>query len=311
MDTAWMKEQLTRLAGEDSVRTGEPMANHTTFRVGGPADFFVTVDTVEKLCSLLSFLAKEEAPFFILGNGSNILVSDRGFPGVIVRVKGGVFSELYVTEEEEIVAGAEVALRALASFALEAALTGLEFAHGIPGTLGGALTMNAGAYGGEMKDVVMGAEAVVIRSDGETLRQHLDGKDLHLAYRSSIRNEQEMVFVSARLRLKKGNSEEIEAKMRDYAAQRAGKQPLEYPSAGSTFKRPPGHFAGKLIMDAGLSGYSVGGAQVSEKHCGFVINRNVATASDIYRLMCDVRERVRESSGVSLEPEIILLGDFS
>ena len=237
-----------------------------------------------------------------MGNGSNVLVSDEGFPGVVIqlfrnmdalRVRGGL-----------IEAEAGALLARIAHLAAKEGLTGLEFASGIPGTLGGALVMNAGAYGGEMKDVVR--EAVVMKQDGELLR--LSKKELELGYRSSIIAKKGYLVLSALLELEKGDPEAIETRMKELKEARLQKQPLEYASAGSTFKRPQGHFAGKLIMDAGLRGYTVGGAQVSEKHCGFVINRGGATAGDVLQLVKDVQKKVQEQFGVDLELEVKLLG---
>lgn len=280
------------------------MKDHTTFRVGGPAECFITVDSRKQLAKALSYLQLTGWDFFIVGNGSNLLVGDRGYRGVVIRL-GAEFSGIEVSGEKMTV-GAGALLGSAAKAALEAGLTGFEFAAGIPGTLGGAVRMNAGAYGGEMKQIVEYVE--VMGMDGEIL--YLDNETMEFGYRTSAIKNRPYVVLGAQLKLKAGEKEKIAEIMRDLAQKRREKQPLEFPSAGSTFKRPEGYFAGKLIQDAGLSGKSVGGAQISEKHCGFVINRGDATAADVSQLIRETQQTVQDKFGVTLEPEVIFLGDF-
>ena len=292
------------LLGEEKVRISEPMNRHTTFRIGGPADYFLLPSTAEEVKKILEICKEKELPYFILGNGSNLLVSDEGYCGVIIQLYrnyGGI-----TVEGTNIRAGAGALLSQIASAAKNASLTGFEFAGGIPGTLGGAVVMNAGAYGGEMKDVLK--EVTVMTEQGEIMT--IPAEKLEMGYRISLVKKAGYLVLEAVISLKAGDVEEIKAIMKDLTEKRVSKQPLEYPSAGSTFKRPEGYFAGKLIMDAGLRGYQVGGAQVSEKHCGFVINKGNATAADVCGLMKDVQEKVQEQFGVTLEPEVKFLGEF-
>ena len=297
-------ERLRREAGSGEVVTEELMSRHTTFRIGGPADYFVTPHTKEEIRQVIRLCKEEEIPFAVLGNGSNLLVGDKGFRGVIIQLFKN-FSDITI-EEETIYAQSGALLVRLANQAAEQGLTGLEFASGIPGTLGGAVVMNAGAYGGEMKDVILWSD--VLTEDGEFLR--LSGEELELGYRTSVIQKKHYFVLGAALRLKKGDQNEIRSVMEELKEKRVSKQPVEYPSAGSTFKRPEGYFAGKLIMDTGLRGFSVGGAQVSEKHCGFVINKGGATAEEVQLLMKEVADRVEEKFGVRLEPEVKMLGEF-
>ncbi|RGY03172.1 UDP-N-acetylmuramate dehydrogenase [Blautia sp. OF03-15BH] len=297
-------ERLRRAAGSGEVVTEELMSRHTTFRIGGPADYFVTPHTKEEIRQVIRLCKEEEIPFAVLGNGSNLLVGDKGFRGVIIQLFKN-FSDIII-EEETIYAQSGALLVRLANQAAEQGLTGLEFASGIPGTLGGAVVMNAGAYGGEMKDVILWSD--VLTEDGEFLR--LSGEELELGYRTSVIQKKHYFVLGAALRLKKGDQNEIRSVMKELKEKRVSKQPVEYPSAGSTFKRPEGYFAGKLIMDTGLRGFSVGGAQVSEKHCGFVINKGGATAEEVQLLMKEVADRVEEKFGVRLEPEVKMLGEF-
>lgn len=292
------------LLGEEKVRISEPMNRHTTFRIGGPADYFLLPSTAEEVKKILEICKEKELPYFILGNGSNLLVSDEGYCGVIIQLYrnyGGI-----TVEGTNIRAGAGALLSQIASAAKNASLTGFEFAGGIPGTLGGAVVMNAGAYGGEMKNVLK--EVTVMTGQGEIMT--IPAEKLEMGYRTSLVKKAGYLVLEAVISLKAGDVEEIKAIMKDLTEKRVSKQPLEYPSAGSTFKRPEGYFAGKLIMDAGLRGYQVGGAQVSEKHCGFVINKGNATAADVCGLMKDVQEKVQEQFGVTLEPEVKFLGEF-
>ena len=297
-------ERFSNLLGNEKVRINEPMNRHTTFRIGGPADYFLLPSSSEEVKGILEICKEESLQYFILGNGSNLLVSDEGYRGVIIQLYrnyGGL-----TVEGTEIRAGAGVLLSQIAATARNESLTGFEFAGGIPGTLGGAVVMNAGAYGGELKDVLK--EAVVMDREGNIFTVPVE--KLAMGYRTSLVKTAGYLVLEVVISLKKGSQEEIRDTMKDLADRRISKQPLEYPSAGSTFKRPEVYFAGKLIMDAGLRGYQVGGAQVSEKHCGFVINKGNATAADVCRLMADVQAKVQEQFGVTLEPEVKFLGDF-
>lgn len=297
-------EALVKVLDEDQIKPEEPMKNHVTFRVGGPADFFVTPKNYEELSWVLKCCAKYEMPCYIMGNGSNLLVSDQGYRGVVIQL----FRQLndIQCEGNVIRAQAGALLSAVANRALEEKLTGFEFAAGIPGTLGGACVMNAGAYGGEMKDVLK--SVAVLTREGERIT--LQKNELELGYRTSIIAKKNYIVLEAEIELEVGDAEEIKAVMDDLKERRTTKQPLEYPSAGSTFKRPEGYFAGKLIQESGLQGFQVGGAQISEKHCGFVINKDQATAADIAELIRQVQDRVEEKFGVRLETEVKRLGEF-
>ena len=297
-------KRLCEAVPADRVLINEPMKKHTTFRIGGPADYFVIPVSWEEAELVISICKEFQTPYYIIGNGSNLLVSDQGYRGVIIQL----YKEMSQVEVEGNVirAQAGASLARIAGAALEAGLTGFEFAAGIPGTLGGACVMNAGAYGGEMKDVLL--SVTVLTPEGEFLT--IPKEKLELGYRTSVIEKKHYMVLEAVIGLKEGDPKEIKILMDDLRQRRIDKQPLEYPSAGSTFKRPEGYFAGKLIQDAGLKGFQVGGAQVSEKHAGFVINKNHATASDIYELMCQVSAKVEEQFGVRLEPEVKRLGDF-
>ena len=299
-----LKQRFQEILKDHQVLEAEPMSRHTTFRIGGPADLFLVPECVQEIEKIISVCKDEKVPYFILGNGSNLLVSDKGYPGVVIQLYRG-FSQITV-EGNEIHAQAGALLSGIAAAAREASLTGFEFAGGIPGTLGGAVVMNAGAYGGEMKDVLK--EVTVLTGKGEILTLQAD--ELRMGYRTSVIKEAGYIVLEAVISLEKGDQEAIRSRMQELAGMRSSKQPLSYPSAGSTFKRPEGYFAGKLIMDSGLQGYQVGGAQVSEKHCGFVINTGNATAEDVKNLMSDVQRIVMEKFGVKLEPEVKFLGEF-
>ena len=285
------------------VRINEPMMKHTSFRAGGAARWFAVPETAEELKAVLAACRKADTPWYVIGNGSNLLVSDKGFPGVIISTDK--FDRLEVNGTE-ISVGAGVMLSKLANTAYKAGLTGLEFAAGIPGTVGGACVMNAGAYGSEMINVLKSVTVLTPEGNVETL----PAEKLELGYRTSVIPKKGYLVLEAVMSLTEGNMKESKALMDDLAFRRKDKQPLEFPSAGSTFKRPAGHFAGKLIEDCGLKGFTVGGAQVSEKHAGFVINKGGATASDIYNLCKEVEKRVKAEFGVSLEMEVKLLGEF-
>ena len=285
------------------VRINEPMKRHTSFRAGGDAEWFVIPETVQELNAVLRACKKADTPWYVVGNGSNLLVSDEGYSGVIIST--AKFDKLEV-EGTTVTAGAGVILSRAAVQAYKSGLTGLEFAAGIPGSVGGACVMNAGAYGSEMKNVL--SSVTVLTKEGEVME--IPAEELELGYRTSVIPKAGYLVLEAKMELTTGNPEEIKALMDDLAFRRKDKQPLEFPSAGSTFKRPAGHFAGKLIEDAGLKGFAVGGACVSEKHAGFVVNKGGATASDIYSLCKAVEERVMEQFGVQLELEVKLLGTF-
>ncbi len=296
--------RLAEICGADCVQRDVPMAEHTTFRSGGPADFFVTPPNKDSIVALLRFLRKSGTEYLILGRGSNLLIGDKGYRGVVVDT-GRALGDIMI-EENIICAGAGASLSAVANMAAEASLTGMEFASGIPGSVGGAVFMNAGAYGGEMAQIVSLVE--LLDPSGELIG--VSGSDMGFSYRMSMAQKEDLAIISVKLRLQTGNKDEILAKIKDLGEQRSQKQPLEFPSAGSTFKRPEGYFAGKLISDAGLSGLSIGGAMVSPKHNGFIINTGNASSSDILELIHEVQDRVRGDSGVSLIPEVRIMGEF-
>ncbi len=295
---------IEQVIPKEDILSDEPMSRHTTFKCGGPASLFLRPSNVAELRDIVNILKDNNEQFFVLGNGSNLLVSDKGYDGAVISLES--FNDIHIEAETQICAEGGSMNSAIAAMARDNSLTGFEFAAGIPGTIGGAMIMNAGAYGGEMKDIVR--EVILLTSDGEIVTY--SGEDMAFEYRNSAIKGKDVVVLFVVLELQKGDKEEIAAKMQELALKRKEKQPLEYPSAGSTFKRPEGYFAGKLIEDAGLKGYSVGDAVVSEKHCGFVVNKGNATAADVYKLICDVKAKVLENSGVTLEPEVILLGDF-
>lgn len=325
-------QKLKDIVKDKQILIEEPLAKHTTFQIGGPAEFLLLPETNNQVAALVKLCRESNMPFYVIGNGSNLLVSDKGYRGIIIKVgqcmsniavqeyslkdeniQGSPNSEtntLEVPNGEEtlylVKAGAGVLLSKLANVIAEHELTGFEFASGIPGSLGGAVTMNAGAYDGEMKDSIIGA--TVVDQLGNIM--YLNKEELQLRYRKSIIQEKNYIVLDASFVFAPGGKEEIRSKMNDLNERRRDKQPLEYPSAGSTFKRPEGYFAGKLIMDSGLRGYQVGNAQVSEKHCGFVINKGGATAADVLTLITEVRRIVFDKFGVMLEPEVRLLGDF-
>lgn len=299
-----ISRRFCEIVGENKVLEQEPMARHTTFRIGGPADYFVELGSIEQIRAAIQVCREENLPWFVLGRGSNLLVSDKGYRGVILSI----YKDFQKTEiqGETVTVQAGVLLTTLSGKVLDASLTGLEFASGIPGTIGGAVVMNAGAYGGEMKDIVR--KVTVLDQDGEV--RTLTCGEMQFGYRTSLAKKKGYIVLGAELTLKQGEKEKIREEMQALKAKRIEKQPLEFPSAGSTFKRPEGYFAGKLIMDAGLRGAAVGGAQVSEKHCGFVVNTGNATAADVCELMRQVQGKVQEQFGVHLEPEVRFLGEF-
>ncbi len=303
-----MLNKLINILGDENVFENEPMSMHTTFRIGGPARYFAIVNSEEDLIKTIKLVREENQEYFVLGNGSNILVSDKGFDGVVLQLSGE-FDTIHLSGNN-IIAGSGLLLSHVAKTALDNSLTGLEFASGIPGTIGGAIVMNAGAYGSEMKDVVNAVRILWLEPDEPTI-ETLTLDDLKLSYRHSILKERKGIVLDVKLTLKPGSKEDIKAVMDDLASKRREKQPLEYPSAGSTFKRPEGYFAAKLIEDAGLKGYKVGTAMVSDKHAGFVVNTGGAKATEVKQVMDHVVHTVNQSTGITLEPEVILLGDFN
>lgn len=293
---------LKNIAGSENVTVNELMSKHTTFRIGGAADVFVTPSSEEDIIAVLSYVTDNNIPCYIVGNGSNILVKDKGFRGVIIQLYRNFNS---VSVEGNIIrAQAGALLSAVARTAAENSLKGMECLSGIPGTIGGAVCMNAGAYGGEMKDIV---SSIKVISKGKILK--IKGDDAKFRYRGSRIMDENMIVLEAEIVLEKGRKNEILYKMKELMEQRNAKQPVEMPSAGSTFKRPEGYFAAKLIDDSGMRGYSVGGAQVSEKHCGFVVNKGNASAEDVVKLMEDVQKKVKEKFDVELEPEVRIIGE--
>ncbi|WP_394267328.1 UDP-N-acetylmuramate dehydrogenase [Anaerotignum sp.] len=298
-----LKKKLLDLLGEEGFRTEETMAKHTTFRTGGPADLFLMPQNRTELKESIALLREYNVPYLVIGNGSNLLVGDGGIRGAVIQ--------LYQRMQNISVEGTEMTLdcgallSAAASQAADASLEGLAFASGIPGTFGGAVVMNAGAYGGEMKDVLLSADVLTADLEVKTIPV----EELDLSYRHSIVPEKGYIVLGGKLRLKKGNEQEIRERMAELAQQRREKQPLQYPSAGSTFKRPEGYFAGKLISDAGLKGKTIGGAQVSEKHAGFIVNIGDATTEDILNLIAFCQKTVQEQFGVTLETEVKFVGE--
>jgi UDP-N-acetylmuramate dehydrogenase len=299
-------QNLKTVLKSNQILIEEPLAKHTTFEIGGPAWFLVLPESVSQIMETIKLCRDQDMPFYIMGNGSNLLVSDQGYQGTIIKLSKD-FSEITFEKASYTVrAQAGVLLSKLASQIAEHSLTGFEFAAGIPGTLGGAVTMNAGAYDGEIKQAIL--EVVAADREGNILRLAKD--ELNMGYRTTVIQEKNYIVLEALFGFEPGNKEEIREKINDLNARRRDKQPLEYPSAGSTFKRPAGYYAGKLIMDSGLRGYQVGNAQISEKHCGFVINKGGATALEVRTLISDVIEIVNNKFGVVLEPEVKLLGEF-
>ena len=295
--------ELQNVMGGSGIFMQEPMKKHTTFRVGGPADVLVQPDETA-LAAILALCRQYHVSYSFLGNGSNLLVGDKGIRGVVIEMTDPMGN--IEVDGTKITAQAGAMLSKIANTAASNGLGGMEFAAGIPGSVGGAVVMNAGAYGREMKDII--EKVYVLDENGAQLE--LDRDALDLGYRHSCIPEKKYIVTKVVLELVPRNEAEIRSEMKELNEKRAEKQPLQYPSAGSTFKRPEGYFAGKLIMDAGLRGYQVGGAQVSEKHCGFVINKGDATAADICQLMRDVSDKVQAQFGVVLEPEVKMIGEF-
>ena len=294
-------KETARLNGCD-LKENILLKDYTTFKTGGVCPLVITPHTADGTGAVLKALKSENVRYAVLGNGSNILAPDEGFDGVIIKIADGI-TDMYLIGEDEIYCGAGVKLVKLCNFALEHSLSGLEFAYGIPGSCGGAVYMNAGAYGGEIKDVIQKAEH--IDNSGEP--GSFEHDELGLGYRRSVYADNGFIITGAVFKLKKADKTEIKAKMDDLISRRKAKQPLEYPSAGSTFKRPEGYFAGALIEECGLKGYAVGGACVSPKHAGFVINTGSATAEDILKLIEHIKTTVQKEKGVTLEPEVKIL----
>lgn len=295
--------EIKKYIPEEEIALNEPMKKHTTFRVGGDAEIFVS-PSAKEVKKIIEVCNELEVPYHVVGNGSNLLVSDKGLNGVVISVRKN--AEYIKLNGDVIIAGAGSSLAKVANFAAKEGLGGLEFAAGIPGTIGGAIVMNAGAFGGEIKDVLVSAK--VCTKEGKILE--IEAQDLELSYRHSCVLEKEYIVLEATFKLKEADKEEIFAAMDDYKRRRISSQPLNFPSAGSTFKRPKDNFAGKLIEDSGLKGYKIGGAQVSEKHCGFVVNSNAATATDVYELINYVISVVKTKYDVTLEPEVKMMGEF-
>ncbi len=296
---------IKSIVGESRVITDEPMSNHTTFRIGGTADYFVMPSSIAELQSIVDLLKKSDIEYYVIGNGSNLLVGDKGFRGVIIQLSDE-FSEVSYIDDVTVKVMSGMKLSRLGNQLADRGLAGFEFATGIPGTIGGAVRMNAGAYGGEIKDIIVSAD--VLDADGNIIT--LDKAELELGYRTSCIIKRGYIVVSATFRLEKKDTDTIKEYIRELSVKRRTKQPLEYPSAGSTFKRPEGYYAAKLIEEAGLKGLSAGDAQVSEKHAGFVINKGNATAKDVCVLTDKIMEEVMKKDGVKLELEVIKLGEF-
>ncbi|WP_062353912.1 UDP-N-acetylmuramate dehydrogenase [Bacillus kwashiorkori] len=295
-------EQLLQIIQEDNIAIDEWLKNHTYTRLGGKADFFITPTTYEEVQNLVKFCNEKAVPLTLIGNGSNLIVRDGGIRGIVLSLKK--LTTIHV-EGTSVIAQSGAAIIDTSKVALEAKLTGLEFACGIPGTVGGALFMNAGAYGGEIKDVL--EYALVVTKNGEITKKM--AADLQLAYRYSNISENGDIVLEAVFQLKKGNYNEIKAIMDDLTYRRESKQPLEYPSCGSVFKRPPGYFAGKLIQDSHLQGVRIGGAEVSKKHAGFIVNVDNATATEYISLIEHVQKTVKEKFNVELEREVRIIGE--
>lgn len=303
MNKEMYQKLLENIAGKDNVKVDEPMKDHTSFKIGGPADFLVTPCSVSSLCEVIKLCNNENLPIFIMGNGTNLLVSDKGIRGVVVKIYENLNE--CIVKEDCIEAYGGILLSKLSDIALENELTGFEFASGIPGTLGGAVAMNAGAYGGEMKDVVIETEYIDKEGNIKTIR----GDEHQFGYRTSFIQKQSGIAIKSVLKLKKGDKSAIKALIDDLTSRRCEKQPLEMPSAGSVFKRPEGYFAGKLIEDCGLRGYSIGGAQVSDKHCGFIVNKGDATSKDILDLIRHIQKTVKDKFNVELQTEVRIVGE--
>lgn len=299
-----IRQLLESVISSERIQQDEPMREHTTFRIGGNADYLVNPANSEEAANVVRLLLANKIPFTIIGNGSNILVSDKGIRGVVVCISDGM--DYVKITGCKVVAGAGALLSKVAKEALSNNLSGLEFASGIPGSIGGAMVMNAGAYGSEMKDVVKSVTMMDIDT-GE--RVILTGEEMEFGYRTSVIKHHPYLVLETEFELTEGSYDAIKSQMDELNAKRREKQPLEYPSAGSAFKRPEGYFAAKLIEDSGMKGYRVGGAMVSDKHSGFIVNVDNATAQDVVTVIEDVKAKVSSDSNVMLEPEVIMLGE--
>lgn len=288
----------------NNIKYDEPMKYHTSFKVGGKADIYIEPESIDELIKFICYIKGKNTPYFLFGNGTNLLVSDEGIRGAVIRL-GDKMSSIGV-EGERIIAECGALLSVVSKLAAEHSLSGLEFGSGIPGSVGGAVTMNAGAYDMEIKDVVEKVEVL----DTDLQLKVLDNKQMGFGYRKSVVSNNEYIVIKSFFKLKKGNSFDIKRKMEELAEKRQTKQPINFPSAGSVFKRPEGYFAGRLIEDAGLKGFTIGDAQISGKHCGFIINKGNATAKDVYNIIVHVQKTVYERFGVKLETEVKLLGKF-
>ncbi len=297
-----IKEELQEIVDRDCIKYDEPMKNHTSFKVGGPVDILVIPNKIEQVEKIINACKKHKINYFVMGNGSNLIVRDGGFRGVVIKLTP---INSIMIDGNIVKAEAGVLLSTLSKEILRSSLKGFEFASGIPGTVGGAVAMNAGAYGPEIKDIL--ESALVLDNDGNIIS--LSNKEMDFSYRSSIVQKKNYIVLEATFKLEEGNYDEIKNRMDELNKRRVDKQPLNYPSAGSTFKRPEGHFAGKLIEDSGLKGKAIGGACVSEKHAGFIINYNNATASDVLGLINFVKETIKENYGVTLEAEVKVIGE--
>jgi UDP-N-acetylmuramate dehydrogenase len=303
MDKTNVLNLLSEILPKEDILIDQHMKNHTSFKIGGPADFIVTPRTSQQVIQLVGMMYKNNIPYHVMGNGSNLIVKEGGIRGVVIKIYDN-FNQITI-EDQSIWAQAGILLSTLSNKALKSNLKGLEFASGIPGTLGGAVAMNAGAYDGEMKDVVV--EALVVDKEGNSFI--LTNQELNFGYRQSTVQKEGYLVLEAKMKLVKADYQEIKAKMDDFNDRRKTKQPLSLPSAGSTFRRPEGHFAGKLIEDAGLRGYRIGDAQVSELHCGFVVNVGNATADDVINLIKYIQNTVHEKFAVELVPEVKIVGE--
>ncbi|WP_158438221.1 UDP-N-acetylmuramate dehydrogenase [Natranaerobius thermophilus] len=297
MNTQAIYDELLNHLPKDNIKLQHELAPYTTFKIGGPAELFVTPSNIEEVQAVLNLVNQEELPYFVLGNASNVLIDDNGLSGIVIYL-GETFKDIQV-EGTEITAQSGVSLNKLSRMALKHGLTGLEFAEGIPGTLGGGLYMNAGAFGGQLSNVVKQVTAIVDHQIQNYTRESMD-----FGYRSSTFQNQNAIILQATLALQKGDFDQIKSYMEDLKSRRTEKQPLNYPSAGSVFKRPEGYYAGKLIEDSGLKGVEIGGAKVSEKHCGFIINTGTATSRDVKELVSYIQKTVKEKFGVTLEREL-------
>jgi len=303
LDKKAVVDYFIKVAGTENIFIDEPMKKHTSFKLGGPADILVTPHSKEQLVLVLGYCNKNSIPFYVIGNGTNLLVRDKGIRGVVIKIFNN-YNEIKV-EGNVICAEAGALLSRIANTAYDNSLTGFEFAHGIPGTLGGAVTMNAGAYGGEMKDVVYMTEFV--NKDGKIVT--IKNDEHKFSYRDSSIQRSQGVVLKSWIKLEKGNKQDIKARMEELMKKRKDKQPIEMPSAGSVFKRPEGHFAGKLIEDCGLRGFNIGGAQVSPKHCGFIVNTGTATTQDVLNLVNTIQKNVKDKFNVDMHTEVRIIGE--